>query len=225
MQLSTSCRMRPNVCIRVSLSKVSSGRAVRKRRMPARSGDCTSDLKRLSRSGASGRWLPEVGAPRGEGHIIHGRPRRPLAGRRTRDGAGRAVILRLVLLDELLHAHGVGLAMAVAGHGRGSAARLDQHVREQQVGVDAHRCHMRDMYRMFFSADEFRGVVDDRRRRDQYLGRKQPVAARPPAGAKHVAVGEWPAFPPEEHDQGDGDRGQHTRRRDPRALCHALMLP
>ena len=34
--------MRPNVCIKVSTSKDSSGRAQRKRRMAARSGDCTS---------------------------------------------------------------------------------------------------------------------------------------------------------------------------------------
>ena len=40
-QFSTSSRMRPNVCISASTSKVSSGRAHMKRRMPARSGDCT----------------------------------------------------------------------------------------------------------------------------------------------------------------------------------------
>src|SRR5687767_6283762 len=160
MQLSTSRRMRPNVCMMVSLSKVSSGRALRKRRMPARSGDWTSDLKRDSRSGVSGRWLLDVArraakvtSSTNDLGFAHG-------------AAGRPVILRLVLLDALLDPQGVALAVAVAGHGRNSAACLDQHVREQQVGVDAHGCHMRNMDRMFFSADDFRGVVDDRRRRD-----------------------------------------------------------
>ena len=54
-QFSTSSRMRPNVCISVSTSKASSGRAHRKRRIAARSGDCTSAWNRASISARVGR--------------------------------------------------------------------------------------------------------------------------------------------------------------------------
>ena len=53
-QFSTSSRRRPNVCMSDSTSKLSSGRALKYRRIPARSGDCTSVRNRVSRSVASG---------------------------------------------------------------------------------------------------------------------------------------------------------------------------
>ena len=200
----------------------SPGRALRKRRMPARSGDCTSVLKRVSRSGGSAARRAGGGAPRREGHIIHVPPR-PAAAAAAPWRAGRYA--RLVLLDELLHPHRVLLPMAVARHRRRAAARLDDHVREQQVRVDADRGHMRNMDRMFFSADQLRGVVHDRGRRDQHLGRETAVAAREPAGAKHVAVGKGLPLPPEEQHQRHDDGGQHARRRNPEAVSHAQMLP
>src|SRR5687767_16033787 len=125
MQLSTSSRMRPNVCMITSVSKVSSGRAQRKRRMPARSGDCTSPLNRVSMSN-SGFCDPALARRAAKvtsstGHLGFSFL------------LGGAVILRLVLFDQLLHADGVGLAMAVAAHGGGAAAGLDNHVRKQQV--------------------------------------------------------------------------------------------
>jgi hypothetical protein len=51
---------------------------------------------------------------------------------------------------------------------------------------------------MFFSAEQLRRVVNDRRRRNQDLGRVEAVAARQAAGAKDVARGERLALPPEE---------------------------
>ena len=123
--------MRPNACMIVSLSNVSPGRAVRNRRMPARNGDCTSDLKRVSRSGASDRDDVPSLARRAE-KVTSSTCHLALA------GAGLGPIdRRLVLLDQLLHADGVHLAVAVAVDGRGSAARLDKDVGEEQVGVDA----------------------------------------------------------------------------------------
>src|ERR1044072_6664059 len=128
----------------VSLSNVSPGRAVRKRRMPARSGDCTSDLKRASRSGTSGR--------------DPSRARRAANVTSSTDGLSLrsgwcAVDLRLVLLDEVLHADRIGLAVAVTGHRRGAAAGLDDDVGEEQVGINAHGSHVDNMYRLFFSAE------------------------------------------------------------------------
>src|SRR5688500_5092637 len=154
MQLSTSSRMRPNVCMITSVSKVSSGRAQRKRRMPARSGDCTSPLNRVSMSN-SGFCDPALA--RRAAKVTSSTGHLGVSAFAEGDGGllgGRAVILGLVLLDQLLHAHGVGLAMAVAAHRGGAAAGLDDHVRKQQVGINAHGCHMRDMDRMFFSADQ-----------------------------------------------------------------------
>src|SRR5918993_3511990 len=56
-QLSTSSRMRPKVDINDSTSNDSSGRALKYRRIPARSGDWTRFLKRVSRE-TSGESLP-----------------------------------------------------------------------------------------------------------------------------------------------------------------------
>src|SRR5687767_2726750 len=218
MQLSTSRRMRPNVCMITSDSKASSGRALRKRRMPARSGDCTSDLKRVSRSGTSGFGAPELA--RRAAKVTSSTSHLELAAAR-----GGTVILGLVLLDQLLHPHGVPFAVAVADDRRGSAARFDHHVREQQVGVDAHRSHMCNMDRMFFSADHFGRVVHHRTRRNQYLGWKQPVAARPPAGAEHLAVGERLSLPPEKQHERDADSGESKGRRNPHTLEQVMMLP
>ena len=75
----------------------------------------------------------------------------------------------------------------MAGHRRRAAARLDEDVGEEQVGVDADRGHVDNMDRMFFSAEDLRRVVNHRRRGDQHLGREVAVAARQPARPKDVA--------------------------------------
>ena len=68
--------------------------------MPARSGDCTSVLNRVSTSTlVAGR--PRVGAPGREGHIIHVTPRARRRAPRGRPG--------LVLLDQLFHPDRVAL--------------------------------------------------------------------------------------------------------------------
>ena len=156
-QLSTSRRMRPNACMMVSLSKDSPGRALRKRRMPARSGDCTSDLEaRLEVERLRPLTCPDV-ARRAEKVTSSTRHLEwPAAARRP-------IHRRLILLDQLFHSHRIGLAMAVARDRRRAAAGFDNHVREQQVGIDAHRGHVHNMYRMFFSAENLRRVVNDRR--------------------------------------------------------------
>src|SRR5688500_8709531 len=228
MQLSTSRRIRPNVCMINSDSNASSGRALRKRRMPARSGDCTSDLNRASRSGTSGFGAADPARRAAKvtsstGHLGLSAVAKGFGATSTPAG-GPAVILRLVLLDQLLQAQRIALAMAVTAHGRLPAARFDEHVREQQVGVDLHGSHMRNMDRMFFSADHFRRVVHDGSRGNQDLRRKQAVAARPSAGAEHVAFGKGLAFPPEEQHERDANRGDGQGRRDNHALRHAMML-
>ena len=132
---------------------------VRKRRMPARSGDCTSVLKRVSRSGAPAAWRCRR---------WRGARRRSRHPRATSAGAAAARRARPVDLRS-------GTARSAAssaprrpcdGHGshrRRAAAGLDEHVREEQVGVDADRGHMDNMDRMFFSAEQLRRVVNDRR--------------------------------------------------------------
>ena len=121
-QFSTSSRIRPNVCISASTSKVSSGRAHMKRRIAARSGDCTSAWNFVGDFGG-------IGAPR----------RRMLSALDIRGPAVRAVIFRLVLVDQPLHFDRVALPVPVAADRLRSAAGLDHHVREEQVGVDFHR--------------------------------------------------------------------------------------
>jgi hypothetical protein len=84
---------------------------------------------------------------------------------------------------------------------------------------------MDNMDRMLFSAEDLGRVVDHRSRGDEHLGGKVPVAARQPARAKHIALGERLPLPPEEERQRHDDGGQHARRRNPEAVSHAQMLP
>src|SRR6185436_50761 len=147
--------MRPNACMMVSLSKASPGLAVRKRRMPARSGDCTSALNLVSRSGVSDRCVPSLA--RRAANVTSSTRHLDLAA-----AGGLAIDLRLILLDQLLHSDRISFAMAVARHRRLAASGLDDHIGEKQVGIDADRGHVNNMYRMFFSAEQLRCVVNHR---------------------------------------------------------------
>ena len=181
MQFSTSSRIRPNVCISDSTSKASSGRAQRKRRSAARSGDCTSAWKRASTS---------VGSARRPGiEVFDVSPRRL-----CRYGAAgwrpAAKILRWILLDQPLHLDRVGLAVTVTADRARAAGAFDQHVGEEQIPIDQHRCDVRDVHRVLPATDQLRRVVDHARRRHRDLRRKPQVATAEPAGPEHVVAGD-----------------------------------
>src|SRR5690349_738531 len=137
--------------------------------MPARSGLCTRFLNLVSRSlSFSGRtvvarraekvkssteWLPvSLSDARCRYHRGLGYPeprtRNPEPGTRNLEpGTWNLgllnvlvpVVLRLIPLDELLHADGVSLAVAVALDGAGASGRLDVDVGKHEIGVDANR--------------------------------------------------------------------------------------
>ena len=96
--------------------------------------------------------------------------------------------------------------MPVAAHRLGSAARLDHHVREEQVRVDFHRRHVRHVDRLLAPAEPLRRVVRHARRRDRDLRRKQVVAPAPAARPEHVLAGDRPAA----HDDPGRQKGQHS---------------
>ena len=171
-QLSTSSRMRPNVCISVSTSKDSSGRAQRKRRIAARSGDCTSDWKRASTSAGSAR---RSGARRLSTFDIRDRFGLTLCGS-TRSGSSRSNVSSL-------------WRRACDGHGSArdrAAARLDHDVREEQIRFDQHRRDVRHVDRLLTSSEPPRRVVHHARRRDRHLRGEQMIAPAPAAGSEHV---------------------------------------
>ncbi len=122
--------------------------------------------------------------------------------------SSRSVVLRLILLDELLHADGIGLPVAVAFDGAGPAGRLDVDVGEHQVRVDAHRRDVRHVHRVFEAAEPLGRVMDDAGRRNRHLCRKQSIARAHAARAKHVSLRERPPFPP------DDEQKKHDRCRD-----------
>ena len=183
----------------VSLSKASPGRARQEaqdagaqRRLHQRL-EARLEVGRFARATLPGSWR---GAPRRSRH-----PRATsaaaFAGSAFAGGpCGRSAVWYCSISCFIRTASALRCPWQVTGVG--AAARLDEHVREKQVGVDADRGHMDNMDRMFFSAEQLRRVVNHRSRGDQHLGRKEPVAARQPAGAKHVALGERLPLPPEE---------------------------
>src|SRR4051812_15185568 len=219
-QFSTSSLRRPKVCINCSTSKLSSGRELRYRNRPARSGDCTRLRKRVSTSCGS-TVRAAVGAA----------PRRALKMRSSMylawlsaDGGGSdrlqragcaggrgAVMVGLVLLDQLLHAHRITLAMAVAENRVGAAAGLDQHVRQHGAGVDVDRRHVRHMYRLFLLSYPACLVLNDAGWCDRHLRRKQVIAGADAAGAEHLAGHERPSFAPHPPREKDDDRRRAAR--------------
>src|SRR5438270_55507 len=76
------------------------------------------------------------------------------------------IVVGLIALDELLHRHRITVSVAVAHDGIGAAAGLDEHVREEDAGVDLHRRNVRHVDRFLLLADPSRCVLDDARRRD-----------------------------------------------------------
>src|SRR5262245_30057342 len=131
--------MRPKAAISESRSKLSPGRAARKRSSPARSGDCTRVLNRVSRSDGVSvlDTAPAASMYRRVSHFATVPP--SSAARRA------LVVLRLELLDEPLHLDGIALPVPPAVDGTLAARRLDEHIREQELGVDAHRRDVRDV--------------------------------------------------------------------------------
>src|SRR5688500_2126585 len=69
------------------------------------------------------------------------------AGSLRRLGCPRPVLGGLMLLDELLYPNGVAFAVAVAADRLRAAARLDDAVRKDEIGVDLHGSHVRDVDR------------------------------------------------------------------------------
>ncbi len=101
------------------------------------------------------------------------------------------------------------LAMAVAAHRARAAGAFNHHVREEQVSIDQHRRHVREVHRLFASADELRRVVHDAGRRDRHLRREQQVPAAEPARAEDVRTRQSPALVPEESHDNDYEAGSH----------------
>src|SRR5689334_18576097 len=127
--------------------------------MPARSGDCTSVRKRVSRSwGSTGRAAAGALARRALKVKSSIYLRRLSADgarldRAAPGGAAAAVMVGLVALDQVLHPRGVALAVPVAEDRIRSAARLDEHVRQDEPRVDLHRRDVRHVDRFLLSAD------------------------------------------------------------------------
>src|SRR5678816_4211778 len=126
--------------------------------MPARRGLCTRFLNRVSRLlsvsrravvarraenvKSSTEWLPVSLSDALLG--IHSEP--PVA-------RSPLVVLRLILLDELLHADGIGLLVAMAFDRAGSAGRLDVNVGKHHVRIDPNRRDVRHVHRVFEPAE------------------------------------------------------------------------
>src|SRR5919204_4189950 len=117
--------------------------------MPARSGDCTSVRKRASRSPGSAVRTEAAALARRALKVRSSIVALTLSGwggcsdRSTARPPAAAVVVALVALDQRLHLHGVVFPVAVTENGTGAAARLDEDVREQHLGIDFHRCDMR----------------------------------------------------------------------------------
>ena len=193
-QFSTSSRMRPNVCISASTSKVSSGRAHMKRRIAARSGDCTSAWNFAVTSAGSA-------AARGGCRRCH---RRGL-------GWPRVVLRDWYSLIRRFISTASRFRCPWQRTGSDAAARLDHDVREEQVRVDVHRRDVRHVDRVLAPADPLRRVLHDARRRNRHLRRKQVVAAAPAAGPKHVLA----RHPAAAHRDHAAEQRQRRRRRRP----------
>src|SRR5690242_3104586 len=134
--------------------------------MPARSGDCTSVLKRVSRScgstvrGAAGAvarralkvrssiylvWLSADAArnvTKTEQRRLQGEQTEKL---RTLGGIAVAEVFGLIPLDQLLHPDRVPFPVPVAQDGIGAAAGFDEDVRQQDAGVDVDRRDVRQV--------------------------------------------------------------------------------
>ena len=65
-----------------------------------------------------------------------------------------AARLRLILLDQIADALGVGFAMAVAGDGVGAAGGLDDDLRPEYAGGNVHRSDFDDGNAFFVAAEE-----------------------------------------------------------------------
>src|SRR5207248_9547150 len=131
------------------------------------------------------------------------RLRLPLRRGRRRRGLPGPVIRRLVLFDQFFHPDGVALAVPVAPYRTRAPARLDHHVREEQVRVDQHRRDVRHVDRLVAPAEPLRRVVHDACGRDRDLRRKQVVSAAPAARPKYVFSGDTT---PSKNDQVDDER-------------------
>ena len=76
-----------------------------------------------------------------------------------------------------------------------------------------HRGDVGHVDRMFLSAEPLRRVVHDAGRRDQHLGREEPIARDSAAGAEHVARCERPALPPDDSSTDASAIAAHADRR------------
>jgi hypothetical protein len=119
-----------------------------------------------------------------------------------------------VALDERLHPHGILLPVPVADDGVLATGRFDQHIREEQARLDLDRCDVGHVNRLLFVPDPPRRVLHDARRRDEHLGREDPVPSAEAAGAEDVARSERPAFAPDQKHTAD-EHDRHTRQRPP----------
>src|SRR5262245_57883639 len=105
--------------------------------MPARSGDCTSERKRASRSANSAERTGAAALARRalkntSSMLVFGLSARNRGDHRTRRGlAASAEVVILVRFDERLHLASVIFVVAVALDRARASARLDQHVGEK----------------------------------------------------------------------------------------------
>jgi hypothetical protein len=99
--------------------------------------------------------------------------------------------------------------MAVAADRTGAAGAFNHDVREEQVAIDHHRRHVRQVHRLLATAEQLRRVVYDARRRHRYLRREHQVAAAESARAEDVRTRQPPALVPEESQHDDYEAGGH----------------
>src|ERR1700737_3462692 len=91
----------------------------------------------------------------------------------ARRPSAAAIVVVLIALGERLHPDGVTLPMTVTSDRVGATGRFNQHVREQQLGVDLHRRDVGDVNRFFLPADPPWCVLYDGVGRDEDLRREE----------------------------------------------------
>src|SRR5580698_3678657 len=92
--------------------------------------------------------------------------------------------LRLILLDQIADALGVGFAVAVAGDGVGAAGGFDDNLGPEHAGGNVHGSDFRHGDAFFVAAEQARLHAGDALRTDDQASGEEEVAGGPAAGGE-----------------------------------------